>query len=204
MSDQSPASWAELFAGKTSAQILWTSPPEGLSESESHRFRAARLKASTAALGAERAASKQAEGGTQAAEREAAQPASATPDDPNRERKQRDVLQKQDATEETAPALAASKFEPIPLVIAMGRCEEQLERQLASGSGLIEHLVQYIARCDSDVQACLNFADRICSLMKSSAGVAKAVGRLRGLGPEETRHRVFVEYAPHGGGVLRT
>jgi hypothetical protein len=99
---------------------------------------------------------------------------------------------------------AAPVVDPIPLIIPMGRCEELLERQLASGAGLVEHLVQYIARYDSEVSACLQFADRICSVMKSSAGLAKAVGRLRGLGPEETRHRVFVEYAPHGGGVLRT
>jgi hypothetical protein len=37
--------------------------------------------------------------------------------------------------------------------------------------------------------------ERIGSLMKSSAEVAKVVGRFRGLEAEETRHRMIVEHA---------
>jgi len=83
----------------------------------------------------------------------------------------------------------------IPLVIPNGNTDVLLDKQIAACAGLIEHMTHYIARTDSAIDACTNFMDRICSMMKSSAEVAKVVGRLRGLEPEESRHRMIVEHA---------
>ena len=117
-----------------------------------------------------------------------------------------------DGTGEAAPPLpvpvpaplTAEIIPPTPLVRPAGDAAQQLEHQLGTCSALIGTIADYIASSSSHPDICLNFMDRITSMMRSSAAAGKVVGKLRGDAPEETRHRVIVEHAaPRGEGVLR-
>jgi hypothetical protein len=207
MSDPNPDQYAHVFAGKTERELREIATPPDLSYHDAMAFRVARRLAIDIA---KKTASPAGRGPSPAPSLEPAPATVSSADQPAAIDKRHfgpyaDRAPLPDANLEPIDSPpAAPVAEAIPLIIPMGRCEELLERQLASGAGLIEHLVQYIARYDSDLHSCLQFADRICSVMKSSAGVAKAVGRLRGLAPDETRHRILVECAPpRGEGVLR-
>ncbi|HEY4114131.1 MAG TPA: hypothetical protein VGM17_08730 [Rhizomicrobium sp.] len=208
MSDSTPAQWAHVFAGKTERELHEIATPLDLPQEQAMAFRLARRAAIVEAGKAEHPAHARVEPLAETAIAAAPERAATETADENIPQKNEAAASDHAAAlEQLTQASVTSHSRPwkeaIPFVIPQGPSEEMLERQLASCAGLIDHLAQYIGRYDSDVQACLNFADRIASLMKSSAGVAKVVGRLRGLAPDETRHRVLVEYAPPGGGVLQ-
>jgi hypothetical protein len=176
--------WALFFRGRSAEAISALAPPDGLSEQEQLRF--IDLQANAA------------EKARRAAERELQW---------KREDEARKI-RKDDFADLNLAAARANPFinpdikllpppaEPaIPFAIPEGSADVLLEKQIGSCAGLIEHVARYIARNDSAIDACTNFMERIGSLMKSSAEVAKVVGRFRGLEAEETRHRMIVEHA---------
>jgi len=70
-----------------------------------------------------------------------------------------------------------------PLMIPTGPVDVLLEKQIASCAGLIEQISYYIAHDTTPPADCVNFMDRIASLMNSSATVGKRIGKLRAFKP---------------------
>ncbi|MFL6690018.1 MAG: hypothetical protein ACJ8IR_07530 [Alphaproteobacteria bacterium] len=178
--------WALFFRGKSAEAISALDPPHGLSEQEQLRFIDLQANAGEKAR--------------RAAERELQW---------KREEEARKIRKDDDNLVDLN--LAAARANPfinpdikllpppaepaLPFTIPEGSADVLLEKQIGSCAGLIEHVARYIARNDSAIDACTNFMERIGSMMKSSAEVAKVVGRFRGLEAEETRHRMIVEHA---------
>jgi hypothetical protein len=175
MATEQERKWAQAFEGKSEQAIWALKAPNDLSEEDEARFHELREAAALA----------------------------------TRHRTEREILQELEdsgrkirGNEEdfggtiAGPASTTSQKKPLPpLVIPVGPLDTLLEKQIASCSGLIEQIAYYIAHDTTLPNDCINFMERIASLMTSSAGVAQVVGRLRGLEPEETRHRIIVEHA---------
>jgi hypothetical protein len=193
MEQETSPNWAQAFVGKSEREVWAVPMPEGLSTHDKNRFLDAKQNAAFAARGrAER----------QALEALAAEAAKTRGygDDEEDEEDTDDTKAASNALPSPTgePERSARDLTPLPqisLVIPNGSTDVLLDKQIAACAGLIEHMTHYIARTDSAIDACTNFMDRICSMMKSSAEVAKVVGRLRGLEPEESRHRMIVEHA---------
>jgi len=181
--------WAQAFVGKSEREIWAVPMPEGLSTADKNRFQDAKQNA---AFAARRRAERQA---LQALAVEVAKTRGFDgKNDADDTEPVSSVLPSPTGGPEPSPKDSTPPAQ-IPLVIPNGNTDVLLDKQIAACAGLIEHMTHYIARTDSAIDACTNFMDRICSMMKSSAEVAKVVGRLRGLEPEESRHRMIVEHA---------
>ncbi|HEX3944145.1 MAG TPA: hypothetical protein VHW69_08660 [Rhizomicrobium sp.] len=190
MEQETSPNWAQAFVGKGEREVWAVPMPEGLSTHDKNRFLDVKQNAAFAAR--------------RRAERQALEALAAEAAKTRGYGGEEDDAEDTDDTEAVSNLLPSPAGEPersakdstplsqIPLVIPNGSTDVLL---IAACAGLIEHMTHYIARTDSAIDACTNFMDRICSMMKSSAEVAKVVGRLRGLEPEESRHRMIVEHA---------
>ena len=147
--------WTQSFQGLEEAGILTVRLPADIPDEQAFRFRSLQEEAARAARRKKGEALLQ-----------PATPASSG----------------EDALSPEAEALRTIPPQP-PLLFAIpqGKTDALLDRQIASCAGIIEHLAHYIGRYDSAVETCNQFMDRISSMMRSSAEVALAAGRLRGL-----------------------
>jgi hypothetical protein len=161
-----PPEWAQLFEGKTCGQIMALSTPPEITPAENARFERALTAAANAA---------------NLVDIEARKALLRAPE----ETPSHLIVHPPHCDVEPAPSP--------PLVIPEASTDVLLERQIASCAGLIEHIIHRIARRESPLEAEANFMDRMASLMNSSATLARAVGRYRGLKPAETCHRSIIE-----------
>jgi hypothetical protein len=90
-----------------------------------------------------------------------------------------------------------------PLIMPTGDAAQLLENQLSSGAALVGYLAQYIARDNTHTGVCLDFMERMTSMMNASANVGKVVSRLRN-GAVETRHRLVLEKEVKSDGRLES
>ena len=177
MEKHAPNAWAKSFEGKSEADIWRVMPPSDLPAGELAKFKNAQSDAAAIARTAEQA------GKLKSLEADLAKTAKQIGYD-------RGAQQEPQPNDETRGASALPR-----LVIPTGPVDTLLEKQIAACAGLIEQVAFYIAHDTTPPDACVNFMDRIASLMNSSATVGKMIGHLRGLQPEETRHRMIVEHA---------
>ena len=177
MDKRMPSSWAEAFEGKNVEAIWRVMPPSDLPPSELAKFKNAQSDAAAIARTAEQANKlKSLESGLAKTAKQIGHDGGV-----------------QGAVPPDTESRAASALPP--LVIPAGSVDTLLEKQIAACAGLIEQIAFYIAHDTTPPDACVNFMDRIASLMNSSATVGKMIGHLHGLQPEETRHRMIVEHA---------
>lgn len=154
MEKHAPNPWVKSFEGKSEADIWRVMPPSDLPAAELAEFKNAQSDAAVIARTAEQA------GKLNSLEADLAKMARQIGCD-------RDAQQEHpDNERRVASALP-------PLVIPTGPVDTLLEKQIAACAGLIKQVTFYIAHVTTPPDACVNFMDRIASLMNSSATVGK-------------------------------
>lgn len=77
------------------------------------------------------------------------------------------------------PQLIEYKKETLAKTTGEESMDVLLEKQIASCSGVIGQIVDYVARAGLNADVCANFVGRIPSLMTASAAVGRVVSQLR-------------------------
>jgi len=195
MGDPMPREWEKLLEGQSLLRIIRFEPPAHLSEDEWVAFSNARFAWFDERFAKLKATAKQSNIGEQRSRLLgllAARTEQLAKSPPMEESKE--VAHLGDGKSVAEQCVLLPRAGPLvpPMVIPKGSSDELLERQIATASGLIEHLAYYVARADTDPGVCMGFVARMAALMKSSAENGAVVGKLRGLASAETRHRVII------------
>lgn len=80
---------------------------------------------------------------------------------------------------ENLPQLIEYKKENVAKTSSEEGIDVLLEKQIASCSGVIGQIVDYIARAGLNAEVCANFVGRIPSLMTASAAVGRVISQVR-------------------------